>query len=64
MTHNTLTNKLIDFKEMSDIGKQQKALRLVVKLHKPTNDDLADWCFICDESWPCLTIKTIQKELK
>lgn len=64
MNYDELTNKLIYFKEMSDIGKQQNALRAVVKLHKPSNDNLAVWCFNCDEPWPCLTFKTIEKKLK
>ena len=57
---------------------QNKALRAVVELHKPVEEDGKLWCshevcynhieFLerndCDCSYPCPTIQAIEKELK
>jgi hypothetical protein len=68
MTHDELTHNLIYFKEMSDIGKQQRALRAVVELHKPEPlDERGDVCLTCCPDlltlYPCPTIQAIEKEL-
>lgn len=69
MTHDELLDKLINFKEMSDIGKQQNALRAVVELHKPQKITLPDgsWGVQCSECdglvYPCRTIFVVKKEL-
>jgi len=66
MTHDELLNKIIHFKEMSDIGKQQKALCAVVKVHKPSRLQSETLCLGCgcEFVWPCPTIQAIEKELK
>jgi len=69
MTHDELTNKLIYFKEMSDIGKQQKALRAVVELHKPKEVFTVYGkkyiiCAMCDGfQYPCPTLYVIDEVL-
>ena len=65
MTHDELTHKLICFAEMSDIGKQQRALLAVVELHKPRKFKAGNWCVGCnaDYEYPCPTIQAIEKEL-
>lgn len=39
-----------------------KALRAVVELHKPFDDD-PDECGHCGDGYPCITIQVIEKEL-
>ena len=45
------------------IGESYKALRGVVELHKPFDDD-ADECGHCGDGYPCITIQVIEKELE
>ena len=78
MTHNELLAKINEpdhwFKPFLDI---RRALRAVVELHKPIEEDGKLWCshevcynhveFLerndCDCSYPCPTIQAIEKEL-
>ena len=84
MTHDELLKKLNKYYE--DITSGQvwttdvfiKALRAVVELHKPKEEDGKLWCehevcynhieFLerddCDCSYPCPTLEAIEKELK
>jgi len=75
MTHDELVARL-DF--LWGTENTDKALRAVVELHKPKEEDGKLWCshevcynhieFLerndCDCSYPCPTIQTIEKKLK
>lgn len=69
MTHEELLAK-IDHMWDDDfdyvIEQNRKALRAVVKLHKPTkNRSIEGWCDVCTDyyQYPCPTIQAIEKEL-
>lgn len=42
----------------------QAALARVEELHEDIGDDESGWhfCIICEETWPCATIRTIKEE--
>ena len=74
MTHDELLDKIL----MECGCRNTKALRAVVELHKPKEEDGKLWCehevcynhieFLerddCDCSYPCPTIQAIEAELK
>ena len=76
MTHDELL-AICDNYSFKDSAEPVKALRAVVELHKPKEEDGKLWCshevcynhieFLerndCDCSYPCLTIQAIEKEL-
>ena len=60
MTHDELMAKI----EASDDNLNFYAIRAVVELHKPYNDEGFLMCSYCDwNSYPCGTIEAIEKEL-
>jgi len=64
MTHEELLAKINhmwddDFDYV--IEQNRKALRAVVKLHQPIDDNS---CYHCATCYPCPTIQAIEKELK
>ena len=68
MTHNELLAKIASFTCCS--GAHEIALRAVIELHKPMlwknlgNDTDGYKCEVCEgNSYPCITIKAIEKEL-
>ena len=77
MTHEELLAKLRDDQHGSDSEGILSALRAVVELHKPIEEDGKLWCkhevcynhieFLertdCDCNYPCPTIQVIEKEL-
>lgn len=69
MTHDELLARIDGFSCCS--GAHELALRAVVKLHKPMlwknlgNDTDGYKCEVCEgNSYPCVTIKAIEKELR
>ena len=71
MTHDELLERLNELKyDVGDSGMNEEykaiyALRAVVELHKPYNDEGVLMCSYCDwNSYPCGTIEAIEKELK
>jgi len=79
MTHQELLNKLAYTPHTDPNGERMhNALRAVVKLHKPVEEDGKLWCsheecynhieFLerndCYCSYPCPTIQAIEKELR
>jgi hypothetical protein len=80
MTHDELLAKLNNLPEvigLAEFKARHDALRAVVELHKPKEEDGKLWCehevcynhieFLerddCDCSYPCPTIQAIEKEL-
>ena len=86
MTHNELLEKINEFEPIvhkdiwnrSTYAHWRNALRAVVELHQPKEEDGKLWCsheicynhieFLerndCDCSYPCPTIQAIEKELQ
>jgi hypothetical protein len=57
-------NLLVKIKTANLTGydiKIMHALQTVVKLHKPTRN--GNYCFSCDNAYPCKTIQVIKKTL-
>ena len=80
MTHDELLEKVSieEHNNRATSGQRALALRAIVELHKPIEEDGKLWCshevcynhieFLerndCDCSYPCPTIQAIEKELK
>ena len=63
MTHDELLAKLDGIKPLnSPAWNMQNALRAVVELHMPNTAADGNICF-CGDTYPCLTIQAIEKEL-
>jgi hypothetical protein len=64
MTHEQLLVKVFALDPAWDLDKdfveKNKALRAVVELHSPTDDN----CQECDTAYPCPTIEAIVNEFK
>jgi hypothetical protein len=71
MTHDELVAQIRAYDEFGADFELVKALRAVVKLHKPETHDPETVGLYCDhcsyaitEPYPCPTIQAIEKELK
>jgi hypothetical protein len=67
MTHEELLFGIKEIERLAEGMWGTKALRAVVELHKPfpepENSPFKDSCFGCNKTYPCKTIKAIEKEL-
>lgn len=64
MQHKKLLGDLDDLSvHNSGYGAIFEALYEVVKLHNPNGYHHANVCDVCDSTYPCLTVRTIEKEL-
>jgi hypothetical protein len=65
MTHDEMLDRVQKYYDVDGIYEMYKALRSVVKLHKPVIHALPDeTCLACQDLYPCSTIQAIEKELK
>lgn len=66
MNHDKLLNKLLvmdaNESEQTRLSKTTQALRLIVELHRPRNDE-ANKCEACNLGVDCPTIQAVEKGL-